>query len=488
MVKRPSNIYTYIYEMAPPVISIYCGIGGSVKGFKDANYVVAGAIDTEIDVVLNFKRNYPETTKVCLLDPDNTQSWSRTLAELSTISEPLLLVTPPRTVDARSCARFSGYLNALASVLIVPTDLAIANNDEWVEQYIDSMKHTYMFDTLVISVDIASYGSPVSGKRTIVIGINAKRIGMFGNATETRGVLYEIASSILLSQRSYPGITTPRSVLMRHRPSVLNKTHIYLHPRKPGEKSLYSLDEPLPALRNSCVRVMTSEEKKCDENANILFLDHELLSVLIGLPANFIMNTCISLTTKYFVQSQHPNLVKNIAEALFNVDISSHKRDRIREGGAINVVIRDLPPCLSKIDDILQPPIPLEDLAANPLPLRSRMDKLSKATRKAKVTYLNARRSQGNQQETQNRRRKISYVIGHCEQGDEFLNTIKSIRQLCLPNGWSIELKERVNNIHAKEDMYFISPIGTVFRSPKAVAKYLEKQRTRKNNQSDTTP
>ena len=72
------------------------------------------------------------------------------------------------------------------------------------------------------------------------------------------------------------------------------------------------------------------------------------------------------------------------------------------------------------------------------------------------------------------KRRLVSYVMGSDGVGDAYVMGLVPFTTP-IPAGWTIQLKERRDNTHAKEDMFWVSPMGKTYRTVKALKKEIDK-------------
>lgn len=449
--------------MAPGVISLYCGCGSLALGFRNAGYEIIGGCDEDIDAVWTFQRNFRNAKNLFCKDIYKEVVDGNLQRQFGDTKNTILIVTPPRSVPAEHVAFFPVSLKPVLMVLVIPTDLT---NGEWLEVYRSCMVENGI-DTLIFPMDTAEYGSPISIKRTMIINIPSNRIGLTGCKKEAEQIMFQIAQNLYLNKQP---MISPRIILNSVSGIVVEKDYIFLTPRDTFDRATYSIDKPLPTLRQSCVRIKnpTSYEKREKDIASIeecLFLTHKSLSILCGLPKDFVNNISFTKTTKLLINSLCPLFARVIAKAIFDIQISIEHIEK-RTNGIVVTPSTNL--------YFEQLPISEDCNKQNLFQKSTRMHQLLNVSPNSKVSYFYGR--------TKEKRHKVTYVVGSDIKGD---NYIKTFTNFDIPVGWMVEIKERKNNIHAKEDLFWISPIGKTYRTIKTLKTQIDRERNKKEKKYD---
>jgi hypothetical protein len=398
----------------------------------------------------------------------------------------ILLITPPRGIGGSQCATFTKLLNPIATVVIVSTDTTTENGGAWLDDYRVCLSG---YDSMIFAMDTADYGVPISIKRSVSISIDSTRIGQFGSVVEATEILYNIARVLVLAKHPVP--VTPRSVLIKHNNSFATsgKDYIFLPPRGDFDKAIYSLDEPLPTLRNTCVRLSPPpsytprnvdaymDNKTEFDMKRCVFLNHNILAMLYGLPLNYVQDS-FTTSTKLYTNTLPPHFTRIIADALFDVPMNDQARMCTRQGVFLpininNKAILDVS-SLSPNQQLMFQKTPEELVDRNSLFCpKSRMGKLVAATTTAKIEFFIGRNG--------TKRKKVRYMIGSDTKGDIIAHEF--VKGLNIPDGWTVELKERKDTTHAKEDLYWVSPIGITFRTTKTLKASLLREKAKEEKQ-----
>lgn len=452
--------------MVPPIVSIYCGCGGVIQGFKQSGHTIIGACDTNMDAIFNFSNNF-HTTRQKFMFPSLTSDKAivKLKYEFMTLRQNFILViTPPRSIDGIDTSKFIRELKPIVSVTIVSTDVVTDNEGIWMTEYKRDLKD---YDTMMISVDMVDYGSPFHRKRTLIISFQANRLGKFGTPKERQDLMTNIG--VRMFQSRVPQHVGPRHMLNKFDNTFASctKTHVFLTPRGPFDQAIFPIDEPLPPLRNTCVRVRPPNDytpRQTDPDGvaldQCLFLSHDMLASLMCLPNTYVTNTNFSATTQLYLNTLPPYFTQCIASVLFDVNITNRPKDGEIESLFVTV---------SEQYNKLELSTPKDEFSERDklFHRKSRMHKLVTGTSNAHIQYFIGRNN--------SRRRMVSYMYGSDETGDEITKTM--LNDAPIKTGWTIELKERQQHVHAYDDIYYVSPIGSRIRSRKQFLKLLENKK-----------
>ena len=430
--------------MAPTLVSACCGIGSAARGFQDAGFHVKAGIDEDLTAIDGFKRNYPH-------------AMSRTYAERvnkKLVQDLDVLLMTPREILTASTTSYSFYFYQLAerfrpkvAVLIVPTG---PTRGTWVENYMQGMKRN-CYHTVVANLNTCNFGCPIDMRKTVCISVESTILD-----GDPREVLADVIMNIA-NKRIYPR-QTPRSILSD---IPDDKDGIFLYPRNKKEAGVFSVDDMIPMLRTNCTCTPPEAYKKRSgdkgEVEKAIVPTLEQVRKLMCLPPSFVpTNTSRTMAAYHLTHSLPVPFVRCIAEAVFAIPVLEVPNvSRRVEGIAFPVSVSSV---ISKpVENVLFSRISGVDSVHRPSKSQpvhlSRLDKMLSCSFKIREDEYKGRRA-------------VKYMIGGCKSTD---SCVGSVIGITLPVDWSVEIRERDDMRHARDDLIITNPTGKKFYSIRKV-------------------
>lgn len=455
--------------MTIPVIIFNSNGGAIVNAFVESNYPIHGVYENNFDSYYSTKQNFPSYNIHMVPDFYSDIASETLLLDIGRLEHYMLVQSIPRDVCGFDCSNRIKQLNPLVSVLFVPSDIIKSKNNNWVYFFKANMK---LYDSVLLHLDTAEYACAVSTKKTVIISIRTDRIGNFGTAVEAKKILDNVAKHIILSRSTQK--LTPRTCLQQYSPELIapGKDFLFLTPRGNYDQAIYSLDDTLPTLRNTCVRISPVRNyipREMDNGINLsncIYPTVDMVSILMGVVPGRISTPVFTATVKLLINTIPPSIIKIVAGGLFNVTVSLTERIQPeRTNLFVSLANNDVFAQKSVENSIVETSSELECRLCP----TSRIMRLLNASSHAVLKQFIGKNKEI--------RFKVSYTIGSDKHGDEIALNMSG-KDIFLSHGWVVEIRERKTKIHAKDDIYWQSPLGTWFRTRKQLIKCLSKQKT----------